>query len=158
MNQLNVAAEGQVRANPEAVWALAAEGLPDARSLWALVSDPEAYSTWGPWDESGYRDRGDEAAHGVGSIRWYRAGRTTSVEKILEVDDGRRFVYTVVKGVPVRNYRAEVTLTPTDDGTHIRWSASWDRTIAGRIVQRALRKFYPKMMNQLVAAADHGAN
>jgi uncharacterized protein YndB with AHSA1/START domain len=140
MDKLEVAAEGEARVNPEVVW--------------ALVNDPDAYAKWGPWDDGGYEDRTSESADGVGSIRWYRSGRTTSVEKILEVDDGRRLVYTVVKGIPVRNYRAEVTLTPTDVGTRVRWAATWDKTMTGRIVQRALRKFYPKMMEQLVAAAE----
>src|SRR6185437_10484046 len=39
---------------------------------------------------------------------------------------GAAAVYTVVAGIPVRNYRADVTLTPDGDGTHIRWEASWD--------------------------------
>jgi hypothetical protein len=34
--------------------------------------------------------------------------------------------YTVLRGIPVRNYRAEVTLTPTATGTHIEWVAQWN--------------------------------
>ncbi len=64
-----------------------------------------------------------------------RYGRTTTVEKVLESEPAGRLVYTVVKGIPVRNYRAEVTLRPEGDGTHIRWSARWDRTLPGRIVR-----------------------
>jgi hypothetical protein len=47
-----------------------------------------------------------------------------------------------------------VTLTPVADGTRIRWAATWDTTLAGRLVQRGLRKFYPQMMAGLVAAAE----
>jgi uncharacterized protein YndB with AHSA1/START domain len=142
MNQLSVAAEGEARAEPQVVW--------------ALVADADAYPGWGPWDAGGYEDPDDETTRGVGSIRWFRTGRTTTVEKVLEIDAGRRMVYTVVKGIPVRNYRAVVTLTPTDEGTRIHWAATWERTITGRIVQRALRKFYPKMLEQLIAAAEQG--
>ena len=53
-----------------------------------------------------------------------------SVEKILEAEEGRRLAYTVIGGIPVRNYRAEVTLTPAADGTHVRWAATWDATLA----------------------------
>ncbi|HEY2639253.1 MAG TPA: SRPBCC family protein, partial [Streptosporangiaceae bacterium] len=74
--------------------------------------------------------------------------------KVLEVEEDRKLVYTVIGGIPVRNYRAEVTLTPVADGTRIRWAASWDTTLAGRLVQRGLRKFYPQMMAALVAAAE----
>ena len=63
-------------------------------------------------------------------------------------------MYTVVKGIPVRNYRAEVTLSPEGEGTHIRWSASWDRTLPGRIVHRRLRSIYPDVVGRLIAAAE----
>ena len=85
-----------------------------------------------------------------------RYGRTTTVEKVLEADPARRLVYTVVKGIPVRNYRAEVTLPPEGEGTRIRWSASWDRTLPGRIVHRKLRTMYPDIVGRLIAAAEHG--
>jgi hypothetical protein len=76
---------------------------------------------------------------------------------VLEVDPGKRMVYTVVSGIPAHNYRAEVTLTPTPTGTDIRWTAEWDRTLLGRLVHRSLRTFYPQMMALLVAAAERSA-
>jgi hypothetical protein len=93
-------------------------------------------------------------ADGAGVIRWFRYGRTTTVEEVLESERGRRLVYTVVNGIPVRNYRAEVILSPEGEGTHIRWSASWDRTLPGRIVDRRLRSIYPDIVGRLIAAAD----
>ena len=86
-----------------------------------------------------------------------RYGRTTTVERVVESAPARRLVYTVVKGLPVRNYRAEVTLTPEGKGTHIRWSASWDRTLPGRIVHRRLSAIYPRVVSLLIAAADRKA-
>ena len=67
---------------------------------------------------------------------------------------GRRLTYAVIEGIPARNYRAEVTLTPAAGGTRIRWAATWDATLAGRIVQRGLRTFYPQLLVALVAAAE----
>jgi Polyketide cyclase / dehydrase and lipid transport len=84
-----------------------------------------------------------------------RSGRyPVSVEEILDVEPGRRLAYTVLRGIPVRNYRAEVTLTPSPDGTLIRWGASWDRTIMGRLVYRSLRNLYPVIVAGLVKAAE----
>ncbi len=60
----------------------------------------------------------------------------------------------MIEGIPARNYRAEVTLTPAAGGTRIRWAATWDATLAGRIVQRGLRTFYPQLLVALVAAAE----
>jgi uncharacterized protein YndB with AHSA1/START domain len=79
---------------------------------------------------------------------------TTSVEKILELEEGRRLAYTVIRGIPVRNYRAEISLTPSAEGTHIRWAATWDNTLTGRMAWRGLRTFFPEMMTGLVAAAE----
>jgi uncharacterized protein YndB with AHSA1/START domain len=139
VTQLHVEAEGTAEAAPEVVW--------------ALVADADSYCRWGPWSASGYDRHGDAAPGGAGAIRWMRYGPTTTVERVLEVENGRRMAYTVVKGIPVRNYRAEVTLTPTAAGTRIRWAASWDRTLGGRIVHRKLRSLYPEIMAHLIAAA-----
>ena len=141
MTQLHVEAEGVARAAPPVVW--------------ELVANAGRYPEWGPWSAGGYHSPGDR--DGVGAIRWFRYGRTTTVEQVLESEPGRRLVYTVVKGIPVRNYRAEVTLTPEGQGTHIRWSASWDRTLGGRMVHRRLRSMYPDIVSRVIAAADRAA-
>jgi uncharacterized protein YndB with AHSA1/START domain len=142
MAQLHVEAEGMARATPNVVW--------------VLVADANGYARWGPWDASGYQRPGERSAHGVGAVRWFRAGRTTTIERVLDVEDGRRLAYSVERGIPVRNYRAEVTLTPTAEGTRIRWAATGDATLAGRIVRRKLRTVYPDVVARLVAAADAG--
>ncbi|MFI5079831.1 MAG: SRPBCC family protein [Streptosporangiales bacterium] len=139
MAQLHVEAEGVAQAAPAVVW--------------ELVANADRYHQWGPWSASGYQSPGDQA-DAPGVIRWMRYGRTTTVEKVLEADKGRRLTYTVVKGIPVRNYRAEVTLSPEGEGTHIRWTASWDRTLPGRIVHQRLRAIYPRVVSLLIAAAD----
>ena len=140
MAQLRVEAEGVARAAPEVVW--------------ELVANADSYSEWGPWSASGYENLGARAPDGAGVIRWMRYGRTTTVEKVLASERARRLAYTVVKGIPVRNYRAEVTLTPEVEGTHIRWTATWDRTVPGRIVHRRLRAIYPDVVGRLIAAAE----
>jgi uncharacterized protein YndB with AHSA1/START domain len=142
MRQLHVEAEGVAQAPPQVVW--------------ELVANADTYGEWGPWSAGGYENLGDQAPDGAGVIRWFRYGRTTTVEKVLESERARRLVYTVVKGIPVRNYRAEVTLRPEGAGTHIRWSATWDRTLAGRIVHRQLRSIYPDATGRLIAAAERG--
>jgi uncharacterized protein YndB with AHSA1/START domain len=140
MKRLHVEARNHTTAAPEV--------------LWELLADSEGYSEWGPWSESGYETRGDASAGGVGAVRRLRTGRRTFFEQIEEVDSPRRMVYTVVKGIPVRNYRAEVILTPTGEGTDVRWFADWDRTLAGRLVHRKLSAAYPQIVQNLIAAAE----
>jgi len=137
MDKLRVRAVAITPATPQAVW--------------ALVADATSYAEWGPWNASGYED---PAARGAGALRWMRYGRRTTVERILEIEEGRRLVYNVERGIPVRNYRAVVALTPTDAGTQVDWSAEWDATLLGRAVHRTLRTLYPEIMSRLVAAAE----
>jgi len=149
MSRLQVEVEATVGAEPAAVW--------------ALVSDATRYPEWGPWSAAGYRQAGNTSPRGPGAVHWLRSSRraygrhVTSVEKVLEVEDGRRLAYTVIDGMPVRNYRGEVTLTPTADGTHVRWTASWDSTLTGRLVLRGLREFFPQVIAGLAAAAEKQA-
>jgi uncharacterized protein YndB with AHSA1/START domain len=146
MNQLEVSAERTVRAAPEV--------------LWALVSDVTRYPGWGPWRAAEYRRPGDTSPRGPGAVQWLQSSRRylgrypVSVEKILAAEEGRLLAYTVIGGIPVRNYRAEVTLTPAGDGTHIRWTAAWDATARGRLVWRSLRTLYPQIVEDLAAAAE----
>jgi uncharacterized protein YndB with AHSA1/START domain len=140
--RLQVAAESVTSAPPEAVW--------------ALVSDATRYPQWGPWSAAGYRGAAEPIP---GTVYWLRSasrayGRhVTSVERIEEVDQGRRIAYTVIGGMPVRGYRGEVTLTPDAGGTRVRWTASFDKTLPGRLVWRGLRGFFPEMLASLVTAA-----
>lgn len=124
MRKVEAAAEQTAHVPPEVVW--------------SLLSDVMVYPQWGPWRKSGYRSEGDAAANGKGAVYWLEGSKRygfrypVSVEEILDVEPGKRLAYTVLRGIPVRNYRAEVTLTPSPDGTLIRWGASWDRTIMVR--------------------------
>jgi uncharacterized protein YndB with AHSA1/START domain len=131
-----------------------------AAAVWALVSDVARYPQWGPWSAAGYQRPGGGSPHGPGAVRWLRSSRraylryVTTTEEILEADEDRRLAYTVIGGLPVRHYRAEVTMTPVAGGTRVRWTASWDKTPGGRLVQRGLRTLYPQVVAGLVAAAE----
>jgi hypothetical protein len=141
-SRLSVSAEALSSSAPEAIW--------------ALISDATRYSQWGPWSAAGYRD--DATMHQPGAVYWLRSAQTyagravTSVERVEEVDEGRRVTYTVVSGMPVRNYRAEILLTPVPEGTRIQWNASWDKTLAGRFVLRGLRPLFPRVVSALASA------
>ncbi|HXA31640.1 MAG TPA: SRPBCC family protein [Acidimicrobiales bacterium] len=150
MDRLDVAAEQTAHAAPEAVW--------------ELVSDATRYPEWGPWRAAKYKRPGDTSPRGPGAVQRLQSstrylGRyPVSIERILEVEEGRFLAYTIVGGIPARNYRAKVTLTPTSDGTHIRWVGSLDATIRGRLVWRGLRMAYPQIVAALAAAAERSGS
>ena len=84
---------------------------------------PGLQPQWGPWRKAGYRSEGDATANGKGAVYWLEGSKRyglpypVSVEEILDVEPGQRLADTVLRGIPVRNYRAEVTLTRSPDGT-----------------------------------------
>jgi uncharacterized protein YndB with AHSA1/START domain len=131
-----------------------------AETVWALVSDARRYPEWGPWREGRYDKAGDESEHGPGAVqvlisaRRVYGRRGVSMERVVAAEPGRRLVYEVIGGLPVRNYRGEVTLTPADGGTQVHWQGDGDRTLGGRVVFRTLRTFFPEMLEGLAATAQ----
>ena len=149
MDQLHVEAEQSTHATQEA--------------LWALVSDAARYPDWGPWSAGGYRRPGDASPRGPGAVQWLRSSRraygrhVTTVERIIVAEEGRHLAYNVIGGLPVRNYRADLTLTPEGEATRVRWGASWDSTLMGRFVWRSLRQVYPEIVAALIGYAEKQA-
>lgn len=128
-------------------------------AVWALVADANTYATWGPWDRTGYEPTSLGPSQ-VGSVQVLRTAqrrfgrRTTTTERIVEVEGRSRLAYTVVKGIPVRHYRGEIVLAADGTGTQIVWTATFDRTLLGRLVHRELAGFFPDLVARLAAAAS----
>jgi hypothetical protein len=61
-----------------------------------------------------------------------------------------------LSGVPVRDYRADVELTLSVDGTDIRWRASFLPKVPGTgwVLERGLRRFLEQCVRGL---AEHAA-
>lgn len=128
----------------------------DPQAVWALLEDMNRYRDWGPWSESDYVQQPAASPHGPGAVRRlrYRKRRTVTIELVVEMHAGRCLVYEVISGLPVRHYRATVELTPNGNGTGVEWSASFNRTLRGRIVRGTLQRVYEEVVNRLVAAAE----
>ena len=135
-----------------------ARSAADATTVYSLLVDGTTWPTWSPL-ESFERVSGD----GLGEIRVFRTGRTTSREEVVELVPGRRFSYTLLSGLPLRNYRADVDLTPVDGGTVIHWRSSFNPKVPGTgwIYRWALGKFIQRCVNGLAAhattLAGHGS-
>ena len=68
----------------------------------------------------------------------------TTRERVTELDPPRRYAYEFVSGLPIRDYRAEVTLSPAAaGGTAIRWQSSFRAKLPGTgwLVRRRLTQF-----------------
>ena len=89
------------------------------QQVWTVLADTASWADWAPFDEVAV-----EEGHEVGEIRRLRSGRITTRERIVGFEPPRRYVYEIVSGLPIRDYVAEVLVSPlAGDGTEVRWQA-----------------------------------
>ena len=77
-------------------------------------------------------------------------------DEIVELIPGRRFAYAHTSNLPVRNYRGEISLEPTAEGTAIRWETTFDPKVpgTGRLMRGGIERFIAQCVNGL---AEHAA-
>src|SRR4051812_21920226 len=93
--------------------------------VWALLADVSTWRQWAPFDESTLEEPGADDPNGVGARRRFRRGKRISREEVVAFEPGRHFAYTLQEGLPIHDYRADVTLTPARGGTEIRWHSTF---------------------------------
>lgn len=126
--------------------------------VFALLADGAHWADWaGPViPASRWERKGTPPPGGAGAIRALGSRPFVTLEEVLEHDPPRRHVYTIVSGLPVRDYRAVVELGLTaEGGTRVDWSVEFTPRYAGtgRVV-RSLSQFVVRQLGtRLVAAA-----
>ncbi|MBV9162945.1 MAG: SRPBCC family protein [Pseudonocardiales bacterium] len=102
-----------------------------ATAVYALLRDGTSWPRWTSLDSFQLERAGEREPEGVGAIRIFRKGTVTGRDQITEVIPERRFSYRHLSGLPVRDYRADVDLEPTPEGTRIRWHISFAPKVPG---------------------------
>ena len=114
-------------------------------AVFALLHD---VSTWPDWAD--FPD-------GVGAIRAF-TGQANTREEVVAVEQDRHFAYVLLSGIPIRDYRADVRLTPTaSGGTEISWQSSFTAKVPGttRLIEKRLGAFIDDTARRLASAAAH---
>jgi uncharacterized protein YndB with AHSA1/START domain len=121
-------------------------------AVWALLDDSASWPSWTPIDE--HHPVGPAGPDGTGEERRFRNGRVTVHERIIEREPGRRLVYTLLGGLALRDYRAEITLAPRGAGTDLRWHTTFRPKVpgTGRLYRRALAAATRAFVDGLEAA------
>ncbi len=101
--------------------------------MFAILADGAAWSKWaGPMVVRSWWEReGEPAPGGVGAIRRLGTERLGSAEEIVAYEPPHHLAYTILKGLPVRAYRADVHITADGDGSHIEWSGVFAPKVVG---------------------------
>ena len=133
----------------------AASAAPPER-VWALLADATTWPGWSSFDEAEIVRSGDDDPQGVGTLRRFRRGRVRSLERIIAFEPPRHVAYALISGLPLRDYRGDVTLTPTSTGgTDIHWQSRYGLKIplTSRLFRRKLGGFIQETADALAAAA-----
>lgn len=127
-----------------------------ADTLWPLVGEAARWREWSFLTRSGLVQEGDPAPDGVGALRRFTRYGVGSVEEVLAWEPPSHLAYTIVKGFPVRDYRADVRLEPGCDGTLIRWSARFSGIVPAvdGVTEVALRRLFLRFTRDLAAYAE----
>jgi uncharacterized protein YndB with AHSA1/START domain len=126
--------------------------------VWPLLADIRGWPDWSPNDRVELVREGDPAPDGVGAERLLFTGRITVREEITVFEPGERLGYRLLSGLPMRDYRADITLTPRDEGrvTDVRWTARW-RTqppVPGFVMRAAMGRVLGRFTAALAERAE----
>jgi len=105
-----------------------------AQIVFDVLADATRWKEWAGSmiTVSEWEREGDPAPGGVGAVRKLGRPPAFALEQILEYDPPRHLAYTIVRGIPVRGYHADVDLVATaTGGTTIRWSGAFEPKIPG---------------------------
>lgn len=127
----------------------------DADTVYGLLADGATWPTWSPLGSFELLREGDAGGQSVGAVRVFHTGRVHSVERIVEAVPGRRHSYVLERGLPLRDYRADIDLSPGPDGTVIRWRSTFGPKIPGTgwVYRRGLGRFIERTVHGLAARA-----
>ena len=131
-------------ADPDTVYRLLADG-----AQWPLCSGLGSFELERP---------GETEREGVGAIRVFRTGRVVSRELIVAADPGRGLSYTVLSGMPLRDYRADIGLTRDGSGTLITWHSGFEAKYPGTgwLFRWFLTRFIGRVVAGLAERAGTG--
>ena len=125
-------------------------------TVWRWLADASSWSQWTRLSRTVLEREGDPAPDGVGAIRKFSRAGGSSREEVVAFDPPHHFAYELRSGLPIRNYRSDVTLTATGSGTHITWHSEFDRRYpgTGAVMRRFIGLVLSDIANALVRQAE----
>ena len=128
-------------------------------AVWALVADPLGWTDWGPWSRAEVLREGVPPPGGLHAVKRLKTYTATVVEEVTLFDPPARLHYEMRSGLPLRGYRAEISLDEADGGgTDIRWATQFEPKLpgAGALYRSILSRFTAGAVERLARAAERG--
>ncbi|MEA2670696.1 MAG: hypothetical protein QOG45_916 [Chloroflexota bacterium] len=99
--------------------------------VWAVLADARRWSEWTAFSTTELEREGSPVPDGVGALRRFCRGPVISREEVTGFEPPHRLTYELRSGLPLRGYRAVVTLAPWEGGTEISWQSRFEPRIPG---------------------------
>jgi polyketide cyclase/dehydrase/lipid transport protein len=124
--------------------------------VYELLADGSTWPGWSPLGSFELLEPGDGLPEGLGAVRRFTTGRRQSTERVVERQPGRQLSYVLLSGLPLRDYRADVLLTPETGGTTITWHSTFRSKVPGTggLYRRALSTFIGQCVEGLASASE----
>jgi hypothetical protein len=137
----------------------------DPDAVYTLLADGSTWPGWSPIDSFELLAPGEGTPEGLGAVRLFTTGRHKSRERVVTCEPGKAFAYELEAGLPLRDYKAVITLLPGGGGggggTTINWRSTFRAKVPGTgwVYRRELGRFIRTTVEGLAAAADraHGS-
>jgi hypothetical protein len=126
--------------------------------VFALLVDTPNWPRWSIFTNVRLERKGILDRLGVGAIRVMKTNFSSVREQIIDAEPGIRFSYRLLSGLPLKDYRSDVDLASSGDGTDVRWRSTFETVYYGtgwfwRIV---LRKVIARTLSDLAREAERG--
>ncbi|MDO9485251.1 MAG: SRPBCC family protein [Actinomycetota bacterium] len=110
-----------------------ADSTASAEAVFSALASGATWPQWSAIKKFTLETPGVDSPEGVGAIRLWNSGLMATREQVVELQEPSKFAYTLLssKLVLVRDYRADVTITPTDTGCTIVWSTVFRPKVPG---------------------------
>jgi len=124
--------------------------------VWELLADARGWPAWTPFDAAELEREGTPPPDGVGAIRRFTLGKRVTRESVVAFEPPCWLAYQLLSGLPLRSYRADVTLSAANGGTEIRWVAQLEPLVpgVGWLVKRRLEPFIAEVAERLARRAE----
>lgn len=143
MRRYQVSASGRAATPPEA--------------LWPLVGEAARWREWAGLTHASLERPGHPDPDGPGAVRRFRIGPGGSREQVLEWEPPHHLAYTLLSGLPVRRYRADVTIEPDGaGGSTVAWRSTFEPAVPGTgpLLRLLLAAMVGRFARRVCAHAD----
>lgn len=124
-----------------------------------VLTDHRRYSEITPLRKAELEREGEPEPNGVGAIRRLSAVGPPLREEVLAYEPGKRFSYTLLSGLPVRDHVGTVELTPSGSGTKVVYAVRTTPTLplVGGAVVAAVKLGVGQLLGGVVKESERRA-